>query len=64
MENTQILQELKVIKKDLDYIKEHMIDVDIILTHEEETELEESLKELEEGKTFSFDIIKKDRKDV
>ena len=64
MENTQIMQELKVIKRDLDYIKEHMVDADSILTPEEEVELDESLKELEEGKTFSFDTIKKDRENA
>ena len=64
MENPQILEELKVIKKDLDYIKEHMVDADTILTPEEEIELDESLKELEEGKTFSFDSIRKDRENA
>ena len=64
MENTQIMEELRMIKKDLDYIKEHMLNIDTILTPEEEIELNESLRELEEGKTYSFDTIKKDRENA
>jgi len=64
MATGQIMQELKEIKMDLNFIKKHMVDVDTILTPEEEVELNESLRELEKGKTFSFDTIKKDRKDV
>jgi len=64
MATGQIMQELKEIKMDLNFIKKHMVDVDTILTPEEEVELNESLRELEKGKTFSFDAIKKDRKDV
>ena len=64
MANGQIMQELKEIKIDLDFIKEHMIDVDTILTPEEEIELNESLEELEKGETFSLNVIKEDRKNV
>ena len=64
MANGQIIQELKEIKKEIHFIKEHMVDVDTILTPKEEVELNESLKELKEGKTFSLDTIKKDRKDA
>lgn len=64
MANEQLLKELKEIKTDLDFIKEHMVDVDTVLTPEEELELEKSLEELKEGRTFSLDTIKKDRKNV
>ena len=64
MADGQIIQELKGIKKELRFIKEHMVDVDTILTPEEEVELDESLKELKEGKTFSLDDIKKDRENA
>ena len=64
MATGQIMQELREIKMDLDFIKKHMVDVDTILTPEEEVELNEGLRELEKGKTFSFDIIKKDRKNA
>jgi hypothetical protein len=64
MANGQIMQELKEIKIDLNFIKEHMVDVDTILTPEEEIELNESLEELKKGETFSLNVIKKDRKNV
>ena len=64
MANGQIMQELKGIKIDLNFIKEHMVDVDTILTPEEEIELKESLKELKKGETFSLNVIKKDRNNV
>ncbi len=51
MAEVQIMQELKEIKKDIKFIKKHMIDIDSILTTEEEKRLEESLKEFKEGKT-------------
>ena len=46
-------------KSDLDYIKEHMVDADTILTKDEETVLERGLKEYKEGKTISLDEFKK-----
>ena len=60
MTKGQIIQELKDIKREFHFIKEHMVDVDTILTPEEEVELDESLKELKEGKTsFEIDNFKK-----
>ena len=61
-ETEQILKKLDVIKSELDFIKEHMVDVDTILTHEEETRLEESLKDLKEGKTISLENFEKEMK--
>ncbi len=58
----QILKRLDVIKSELDFIKEHMVDVDTILTHEEEARLEESLKDLKEGKTMSLENFEKEMK--
>jgi len=60
----KIYETLVELKREVNFIKNHMVDVDTILTPEENIELNESLKELEEGKTFSFEDIKKDRKDV
>ena len=37
-------EELKAIRADLDYIKEHMIDVDTILTPEEKERLDEAIE--------------------
>ena len=46
-------------KSDLDYIKEHMVDADTILTKDEEAVMEKGLKEYKEGKTLSLDEFKK-----
>ena len=51
----EIAVELKAIRKELEYIKEHMVDVDMILTPEEEKRLEESLKAHREGKTVKLE---------
>lgn len=61
MTNGQLIQELKEIKKDVQFIKEHMVDVDMILTPKEEVDLNKGLEELKEGKAVSLDIIKRDR---
>ena len=57
----KIYETLMSIQKEVDFIKNHMVDVDSILTAEEDAELDISLNELEEGKTFSLESIKKDR---
>ena len=65
MENEKlIINKLDMIKVELDYIKEHMVDVDSILTAEEEEVLEQSIKEFEEGKTISLEELEKKRKNA
>ena len=54
-----IIKELKTIKKELQYIKKHMIDVDFILFPEEEKTLEKSIKEFEEGKAVRLEEFEK-----
>ena len=56
----EITTELKAIRKDLDYIKMHMVDADTILTPEEEIKLEESLKEYKEGKATLLEDFEKE----
>ncbi|MDI6859003.1 MAG: hypothetical protein QMC85_00750 [Methanocellales archaeon] len=56
----EIVEELKTIREDLDYIKKHMVDVDTILTPEEEKRLEESLKEYKEGETTRLEDFEKE----
>ncbi|MEW5759358.1 MAG: hypothetical protein AB1779_01160 [Candidatus Thermoplasmatota archaeon] len=51
LKESQIIEELKSIKEDLKYIKKHMIDIDMILTPDEERILKESIDEFEKGKT-------------
>ena len=57
--NKEILVRLTKLQSDMEYIKEHIVDIDTILTIEEEEALEESLKELKEGKTISHKELKK-----
>jgi hypothetical protein len=45
-----IWEELKAIRMELEYIKEHMVDADTVLTRVEEELLEQSIREFEAGK--------------
>lgn len=54
-----ILKDIKEIKKDLKYIKEHMVDIDTILTKDDKRALENARKEFKEGKTTSLEDLKK-----
>ena len=56
----EIWKELKVIRKQLGYIKEHMVDVDTVLTQEEERILDESLREFEEGEATKLEDFEKE----
>jgi len=56
----EIWEELKVIRRELGYIKEHMVDVDTVLTQEEERILDESLREFEEGETTKLEDFEKE----
>jgi len=60
----KVYREILILRKEIDYLKSHIIDEDTIMTEEEEEEYEKSLKELEEGKTHSLEQIKKDRKNA
>ena len=60
METKLILEKLDDIKSEIGFIKEHMVDVDMILTSEEEERLEESLSDLKEGRTTSLENFKKE----
>ena len=44
-------------------IKEHMVDVDTVLTPDEKERLEESLEDFEEGKTTSLEDFEKEMKE-
>lgn len=54
MRKPEILEELKVIKKDLRYIKKHMVDIDMVLTSGEEKVLKESIEEFKKGETIKL----------
>ena len=55
-----ITEELKAIRKDLEFIKNHMFDPDTIMTTEEERRFKQALRELEEGKTTPLSQMKKE----
>ena len=57
-----IYKELKTIKSELDFIKEHMVDVDMILTKEEEERLNKSIEEKKAGKTISLEKLESELK--
>lgn len=55
-----IWEELKAIRMELEYIKAHMVDVDTILTPDEENLLEESLREFEAGKATKLEEFERE----
>ena len=55
-----ILKKLDEIKLELDFIKEHMVDVDTILTDEDREALEKAEREFREGKAISHEKLKKE----
>jgi hypothetical protein len=48
-ETNNLMDEIRKIKIDIEFIKTHMIDADIILTQEQITMLDESLKNEKDG---------------
>ena len=59
-----VMERLDDIKSELDYIKKHMVDADTLLTPEEEQRLEESLRNLKEGRTVSLETLEQERKNA
>ena len=56
----QILEELKTIKVDLDYIKGHLMDPDIVMTEEDYEALLVYRNEKKTGKLVSHNTLKKE----
>ena len=50
-ETKQLLEELKLIRTDLDYLKEHIVDFDLVLTEDDLQSLKEAELDLKQGKT-------------
>ena len=57
---SDVFNEIKALRKDVEYIKENMIDPDFIMTDEESIRFDESLKDLKTGKTTSLSDLKKE----
>ncbi len=56
----RVYDEILELKKDISYIKKNMIDPDIIMTAEEGKRFDESIKELQQGKTSKLSALKKE----
>ncbi|UCE38645.1 MAG: hypothetical protein JSW00_05290 [Thermoplasmata archaeon] len=57
---SQIVEELKAIKEELRYIKEHMVDIDVILTPDEKEILKESIDEFKRGDTTKLEDLERE----
>ena len=61
MEDTkELLNELKIIKVNIDFIKQHMVDIDSIMTAEDYEALKEYEKEKKTGKLVCHEELKKE----
>ena len=56
-------KELLALRKEVQSIKNQMAKMDLIMTPEEETKLEEALEEHKKGKTKRFEDLKKELND-
>jgi len=56
----EVVKELKAIRQDLDYIKDHMVDSDSILTEEDYKALQAYREEKKAGKLISHEQLKKE----
>lgn len=50
-QNKQILEKLSEIKTELDYIKDHLVDVDAVLTEDDLGALKDAESDLKAGRT-------------
>ena len=61
IDNKDIYDILSEIKNELDYIREHMVDIDVFLIPEEEAQIKTALKDYRKGEFFSFEDIENKR---
>ena len=54
----QIMNELKAIRKDLDFLKDHMVDIDCIMTEDDYLALNEYRKEKDSDELVSHEDLK------
>ena len=60
IDSKEIIDELRAIREDLDFIKGHMIDVDSIMTEDDYLSLNEYRNEKESGKRTSHEELKRE----
>ena len=54
----KMYKELLALRREIHEIKNHMVEIDVIMTPEEETQLEETLELHKKGKTKRFEDLK------
>ena len=60
--DAELINELRSIKKEISFIKEHMVDMDSILSEEDYTALQDYRNEKKIGKLISHEKMKKELK--
>jgi hypothetical protein len=55
----QIMNELKAIRKDLEFLKNHMVDIDCIMTEDDYLALNEYRNEKDSGELVSHEDLKR-----
>jgi hypothetical protein len=58
IDSGEIVDELKAIREDLDYIKSHMIDIDSIMTEDDNLSLNQYRSEKRAGTLISHEELK------
>ena len=56
----KMYREILALRKEVHDIKNHMVEIDAIMTPEEESQLEETLELHKKGKTKRFEDLKKE----
>ena len=56
----KIYREILALRKEVQLIKNHMVDIDTIMTTEEEEKFERAMKDYKDGKTISLEDLKKE----
>ncbi|OBZ34816.1 hypothetical protein C7960_0741 [Methanohalophilus euhalobius] len=60
IDSVEIVHELKAIREDLDFIKSHMIDIDSIMTEDDNLSLNQYRSEKRAGTLISHEELKKE----
>ena len=59
-ETDEIITKLDAIKAELDYIKEHLVDADAIMTEDDTVAREKAREEFRAGKTIPLEKLRKE----
>jgi len=56
----KVYMEILALRREVQLIKNHMVDIDTIMTTEEEEKFERAMKDYKDGKTISLEDLKKE----